>query len=206
MDVKYAGPPKWLLLDPEGPGGGSEYAELIDNFRRLQDLLSGAAMPHSVEADLSAKLAGINEQLAEFQVPEWERVDGQRRELPGRGSPLLPAFVIDVLEPPIVRGRVTFGRVHLGGNGALHGGVAPLLFDEILGRVVHPLDSPIARTAYLKTDYRKITPIGVELCIEACLDEVEGRKRWASSQLRDAEGTVLIECTALFVELKPGQP
>lgn len=191
--------------------GGPEHAALHTAHRLLNDRLTGAALPVDVERDVAARLAELNELLAAHQAPrEHDRVDGLRDDLPGRGHPLLPAFVVD---DEVVgdgsgsmRGRVTFTRFQLGGGAAVHGGVPPLLFDDVLGRVANQGKPFVARTAYLKTDYRQVTPLDVELFWDVSLDRVEGRKRFTTGRLTDATGTVLIDAQALFVELLPGQP
>jgi hypothetical protein len=193
-------------LDPAGPGGGAEYAELLAAFRVLQNQFAGAAMPPAVEAEIAAELAGINARMAAYVRPEASRIDGRRPDLPGRGSPLLPEMWLEETEAGIVRGSVTFGRFYLGVNGAAHGGTPPLVFDDVLGRAASMGPNGLVRTAFLKLDYRKITPVGVPLRIEAGLDEVDGRKRWVSGQLLDQQGTVLVDASALFLELLPGQP
>jgi hypothetical protein len=63
----------------------------------------------------------------------------------------------------------------------------------------------VARTAFLKVNYRRITPIDVELHFEVSRDSVDGRKRWGSGRLYDAAGNLLSECEALFLQLLPGQ-
>jgi acyl-coenzyme A thioesterase PaaI-like protein len=186
--------------------GGAAYADLHLAQRRLQDLLTGATLPAALARDVTRRLVDLNDLLAQHQVGEHERTDGLRPDLPGRGHPLLPSYVIDADEPGVLRGRVTFGRFHLGGNGVVHGGVQPLLFDDVLGMVVnHELDG-VARTAYLHVDYRWVTPIDVELTFDATADAVDGRKRYASGRLTDADGRVLTKAEALFVQLLPGQP
>ena len=64
----------------------------------------------------------------------------------------------------------------------------------------------VARTAFLKVNYRRITPIDVELRYEASRDRVEGRKRWGTARLFDPAGELVADAEALFVELLPGQP
>jgi len=98
-----------------------------------------------------------------------------------------------------------FRPFHLGGNGAAHGGTLPLLFDDVLGRLANSVGGGIGRTAYLTVNYRKITPIGVELQVDGTVDRVEGRKRWVSARLHDG-GTMIADAEGLFVELLPGQP
>jgi hypothetical protein len=191
---------------PDEPGGGPEYVRLLAQFRRLQDLLAGCALPPSLESEIAAKFEQLGDQLEPFQVAERDRTDGRRPELPGRGSPLIPPLIVDSIEPGAIRGRITFGRIHLGGRSALHGGVAPLLFDDLLGRLVGFEAASPLRTAFLHTDYRKVTPIGVELRLEGDVDKTEGRKTWTSGRILNHEGDTLVEASALFVRLLPGQP
>ena len=63
----------------------------------------------------------------------------------------------------------------------------------------------MARTAFLKVNFRKVTPLDVELFFEATSDRIEGRKRWGSARLLDAAGNVLADCEGLFLQLLPGQ-
>ena len=186
--------------------GGSTYAALHQAQRRLQDSLTGAALPDDVAKDVADRIAQLAELCAAHQTTEHERFDGMRPDLPGRGHPLLPAYVIDEKSAGLLRGRVTFTRFHLGGNGVVHGGVQPLLFDDVLGMAVNRGLDGVARTAYLRVDYRWVTPIDVELTFEATHDSVDGRKRFASGRLYDESGRVLSRVTGLFVELKAGQP
>jgi acyl-coenzyme A thioesterase PaaI-like protein len=194
-------------VDGTARRGGPEQAELHLAQRRLQDLLTGAALPAPEAQDVTRRLGELNAVLEAHQVREHERVDGLRPDLPGRGHPLLPAYVIDEEGPGTLRGRVTFGRFHLGGNGVVHGGVQPLLFDDVLGMTVNRQlgDLGVARTAYLHVDYRWVTPIDVELTFDATAGAVDGRKRLASGRLLDDAGRVLSKAEALFVQLLPGQ-
>ncbi|MFI5953203.1 PaaI family thioesterase [Cryptosporangium sp. NPDC051539] len=106
----------------------------------------------------------------------------------------------------VVRGRVTFGTFYLGGNNAAHGGTVTLLFDEVLGIMANSDNPPPPRrTAYLTVNYRKITPIGVELRVEASVDRTEGRKRWATGRLFRGDQLVA-DAEGLFVKLRAGQP
>jgi hypothetical protein len=81
----------------------------------------------------------------------------------------------------------------------------PLLFDEVLGRLANSVGRTVARTAYLKVNFRKITPIGVTLHVDATVDRIEGRKRWVSARLLNG-GTLIADAEWLFVELLPDQP
>jgi acyl-coenzyme A thioesterase PaaI-like protein len=186
--------------------GGPEYARLHAAHRLLDDRLAGAALDTDVEREVAARLEELNDLLAAHQVPERDRIDGWRPDLPGRGHPLLPPFFIDSDDAGTVHGRVTFTRLHLGGGNAVHGGVPPLLFDDVLGRVVNHGQAAPARTAFLHVDFRRVVPLDVELPFTGTLVRIDGRKRYASGVLSDADGHVLVEAHGLFVELRPGQP
>jgi acyl-coenzyme A thioesterase PaaI-like protein len=188
------------------PGrGGEPFARFVDLFRTLQDKVIASNPPEGVWDEAAAQVQAAIDLLTPWAAPERQRPAGSRIDLPGRGNPMLVPFLWDEITPERTRGRVTFRSFHLGGNGAAHGGTLPLLFDEVLGRAVNTGFEHVARTAYLKVNYRKITPLDVELQVEASVDRVEGRKRWASARLFDDE-TLLADAEGLFVELRPGQP
>ncbi|SHK97523.1 hypothetical protein SAMN05443637_115125 [Pseudonocardia thermophila] len=203
-------PADFVLEMPHAPRGTvpAGYAEMIAAVRELEDRITEAAPPAELVADIRRTLTALSSRLAEHAVPESERICGTLLDEPGRGQMLIPPLQVDEVcaEPlPSVRGRVTFGPRHIGGNGAVHGGVIPLLFDDFFGICAHVGRRPLARTAYLRTDYRAVTPVGTELQVLARLDREEGRKRFLVGELRDGE-RVCAEVTALFVQLKPGQP
>lgn len=204
-DVDVPADPDWERA-PVSPRGGVEFARLHLAQRLLQDRLTGAALPPDVATELTEQLLDVSERLAEHQMPEPDRVDGWRPDLPGRGHPLLPPYFIDDETESTLSGRVTFTRFYLGGNGAAHGGAHPLLFDDVFGRVMNHHQPGVSRTAYLKVNYRRVTPLDVELHFEASRDRVEGRKRWGTARLFGPSGELLSDADALFLQLLPGQP
>ncbi|MEO9140446.1 MAG: PaaI family thioesterase [Jatrophihabitans sp.] len=185
--------------------GGEEYRDLMAAQRLMLNRLSGSALPADVAREVTAHLEAVTELVSGYQVREHDRVDGWRPDLPGRGNALFPPYVIDKQEPCRLRGRVTFTRFFLGGNGAAHGGALPLLFDDALGRVMNLGVPGIARTAFLKVNYRRITPIDVELTFEVSRDSIDGRKRWGSGRLIGPNGELLSDAECLFLALLPGQ-
>lgn len=197
-------PDPWQNRLRAAPRPDVEYADLIAAVRDLQEQLAAANPPQEVAGEVGAEVAKLAARLAEFAVPEEKAPIGRLPELPGRGHPLLPPFVADVATDTYVRGRVVLGRYYLGGNGAAHGGVLPLLFDEVLGHLSNA-NREIARTAYLHVNYRHITPVERELTLEATFEREEGRKRWVTGRLSDGD-TLVADAEGLFVRLNPGQP
>jgi acyl-coenzyme A thioesterase PaaI-like protein len=186
--------------------GGRQYGRLLEAFRLLQDRFSAACPPDGEVGAVADEIGALAERFLPWQAPERQTAAGTRLDLPGRGSPLLLPFVVDEWTDDRVRGRVTFRRFHLGGHGAAHGGTLPLLFDEVLGRLANSGDRPIARTAYLTVNYRRITRVGIEHHLEADVQRIEGRKRWVTGLLTDPDGTTVSDAEGLFVQLRPGQP
>jgi len=192
----------WLGLEKLGPQAG--FSAMIDALRALQNAITGSRPPAEVLEETTRQLTELARQLAKYPVDERDQIAGHLAETPGRGQALIPPVHLDEVAPRRVRGHVTFGRFYLGGNGAVHGGALPLVFDELMGRLANTGRSP-ARTAYLHVNYRNVTPIETRLTIEAQLESEEGRKRVLRGVLRDGD-TVCADAESLFVALRPGQP
>jgi acyl-coenzyme A thioesterase PaaI-like protein len=195
----------WSNRIPSTQYGGQQFGRFLATFRDLEDVVTSVNPPPAEWAEADEAARRLIERLRPWVVGEKQQPAGTRMDLPGRGHPFLLPFVPSESTDAIVRGRVTFRYFHLGGNGAAHGGALPLLFDEILGRLANAGGRPTARTAYLHVNYRRITPIDVELHLDATFDRQEGRKRWLSGRLRDGD-TVLADAEGLFIQLLPGQP
>ncbi len=185
--------------------GGEPFGRFVALLRDLQDVVIVSNPSPEVWDEVAVHVQNAIDLLEPWPAPERQRPAGTRIDLPGRGNPMLVPFIWDEIIDGRVHGRATFRPFHLGGNGAAHGGTLPLLFDEVLGRVANTGYANVARTAYLKVNYRKITPIGVELQLVATVDKNEGRKRWASARLFNGE-TLVADAEGLFLELLPGQP
>jgi acyl-coenzyme A thioesterase PaaI-like protein len=195
----------WEEPNVRSPGGGPEYGDMIDALRAFLDAVAAAAPDTATVVALAESLRGWTDRLAQDAVPERRQLFARRLDLPGRGQTMSPNFVPIVGDTDGVRGTVRFGRYFLGGGGAVHGGAIPLLFDEVLGRLASSGDRAPARTAYLHTDFRSITPVDAELSVRAWFVSERGRKRLLRAEL--THGDILCaEAEGLFVELRPDQP
>lgn len=191
--------------DFAGSGIDDDYDELIQAVRRFLDHVAAAKPAAPTIRELAADLNHWSDRLADDAVAERHQYFSRRFELTDRGQSLVPPFRPVEVGRDHVDGVTRFGRYHLGGNGAAHGGVIPLLFDEVLGWLAGTGGRSPCRTAYLKVDYRAITPIGRDLRVEARFVKEEGRKRLLHGALVDGD-RVCAEAEGLFVELLPGQP
>jgi acyl-coenzyme A thioesterase PaaI-like protein len=183
------------------------FADLIDQVRRLQDLVTGAHPDAESTRAAACGVSAVADQLAAWQVEESTQIAGKQSHIPGRVQSLIPPLhYLDAASGAgESRATVTFTRFYIGGGGAAHGGTLPLVFDELLGRMVAASGRPRSRTAYLHVDYRNITPIDRELELHGWIDRIEGRKAFAQGTLQDG-ATLVCEAEALFVSLRPGQP
>jgi acyl-coenzyme A thioesterase PaaI-like protein len=196
---------RWATLNADVRRGTDEYYEMLTALRLLQDRVAGSTPPPDVAGRITTQLRELSDQLDAHQADEAGRWDGWHGELPGRGMPVLPPYLIDDDGGTKLRGTVTFGRFFLGGNGVAHGGSQPLLFDDVFGRIANHGYPGVARTAYLKVNYRRITPLDTELTFDARRDKVEGRKRWVTGRLYTPDGDIASDAEGLFLHLLPGQ-
>jgi acyl-coenzyme A thioesterase PaaI-like protein len=195
----------WEEPAVRNPGGGDEYGEMIGALRGFLDAVAAAAPDTATTVTLAEDLNVWADRLVEAAVPERKQIFARRLDLPGRGQTMSPNFIPAEGDTQGVRGTVTFGRYFLGGGGAVHGGAIPLLFDEVLGRLASSGTRPPARTAYLHTDFRSITPVGEELSVRAWFVSEQGRKRLLRAELHHGD-TLCAEAEGLFIELRPDQP
>ncbi|MDT5387896.1 MAG: hypothetical protein QOE04_1537 [Mycobacterium sp.] len=195
----------WQEPTVRSPGGGTEYGDMIHALRDFLDDVAAAAPDTATTVALTKDLRDWAEQLVQVAVPERKQIFARRLDLPGRGQTMSPNFIPVAGNRESVTGTVTFGRYFLGGGGAVHGGAIPLLFDEVLGRLASSGDRAPARTAYLHTDFRSITPVGEELAVRAWFVSEQGRKRLLRAELKHGD-TLCAEAEGLFIELRPDQP
>src|SRR5690606_237689 len=135
------------------------------------------------------RVNALIELLEPYRAPEQQGPAGRAVELPGRGSLLLLPWKTVSAGPDGIVMKGVFRRFHLGGNSAAHGGVLPLLFDDLFGMTVHYAGRPISRTAFLHVNYRKVTPLDTPLTVRGRVERIEGRKTFISAELVVEEGT-----------------
>ncbi|MDV7352714.1 PaaI family thioesterase [Rhodococcus oxybenzonivorans] len=185
--------------------GGVEFDALIDEFRRMHAALCAAFPDPELTTKLRHEFRRAADQLELTREPMEADRASRRVGLSSRGHPTLVPFAVDYLDERVITATVEFTDEHLGGNGAVHGGMIPLLFDDLLGVFVGEKGQPHSRTAFLNVNYRKITPICTPLRVEGTIDRIEGRKTWVSGRLFHGS-EVTADAEALFLRLLPGQP
>lgn len=188
----------------EDPMGGAPYGAMIEALRDFLDNLAVAKPDEATSAALGRDLRSWSQRLAPLAVDETQQIFGHRRDLAGRGQTMSPAYVERHRDEHSVRATVTFGRYFRGSGGAVHGGAIPLLLDEVLGRLANSGDKPFARTAYLNTNYRALTPVDQELALSAWTVSEDGRKLILRAELRHGD-TLCADAEGLFVIVRGGR-
>jgi acyl-coenzyme A thioesterase PaaI-like protein len=189
---------------PASHHGGAQYAGLVGALRRFLTAFASARPPVDIATDLTDAVDQWTTILAGVSVGERDQFYGQRIDLDSRGQVATPLIAYTDLGRENLRATVLFDRLFLGSNGAAHGGAVAYVFDEAAGRLAHLEDRPTARTAYLRTTYRSIAPVGEALELMGRITREDGRKRFLHLEIR-RKGEVCAEAEILMIALNPGQ-
>lgn len=191
--------PDWVRGNTDR--GGPHFGELIDQVRNIMDAARFTYPSDDLALELIEDLSKIAARMQAVAVPVDDAPADTRRDLPSRGNVALPPYTIQAEGPDGVEATVTFRDFHLGRKAA-HGGAVSLTFDELAGSAVMQRVSPgcFPRTAFIKVDYRALTPIATPLRARVWVERKEGRKLFVLGTLHDGE-TLCAEMNALFLEV-----
>lgn len=190
-----------------------ESARLADQLRRIINRLAVVRPPADALRAATEAASGFADTLDDLPVRKrsWEVSEAgllprdflDYSPLSGRGNPIAPPLRMRIVDDPDrhrIDGTVRFGPAYEGPPGHVHGGFVAAMFDELLGFA----QLAPGFTAYLHVDYRKPTPLDVELELTAYVDRVEGRKRFVRGECR-YDGTLLTEAEGLFIGPRTGE-
>lgn len=184
--------------------GGPHYGEMIEQVRTLMDKVRYASPTPELADEVIANLRVLNAKLDAVAVDEWTSPSGTRIDLASRGNITLPPYEVLDGGDNGVHAAVTFRSFHLGGNGVAHGGHVAVAFDDLGGMAAALKLRGVARTAYLKVEYRSLTPLHKPLDLRVWVERFEGRKLFVVGTLHDGD-RLCAEVDGLFIALKPGQ-
>lgn len=171
--------------------------------------LAEASIRTEVEADeVEAAVADLRDVVERLRKRQLEGSYGLRHSTAGGGTrpwgnavvgvrnPVAPP--LDVRRDPTGSAESDFhlGAAYEGPPGLVHGGVAALILDQLLGEAAGAGGKP-GMTATLTLTYRRPTPLG-PLHGEARIVRTEDHKTWAVGHIADAEG-VTVEAEGLFI-------
>lgn len=176
------------------------FAESLLALQAFKDAFASATPDAATLDQLTADLDRWTNILTPLARPERDRLVGRIPSLPARGHAVIPPYVVTLASPDQVEAEVTFGAAFMGGGGAAHGGMIMTVFDEIMGIQASLRDRTLARTAYLKVDFRATVPVDAPVRIKTWFERVDGRKRFLLGEMWNGD-VLCAEANALFVEL-----
>jgi len=192
--------------------------ELSTSVRRLVEATVATGHDVAVLDKVAAEIDALAEILEEQRDPDpWSaRSWGPGVSDPGafmginpvmgRANPIAPELRLDAeLGQPHLTGTVRFGLAHVGPPYRAHGGVIAAVFDQLLGLVGIAAGSP-GYTASMTVTYRRPTPLGEDVRVEARFTGVEGRRSKAVATFLDADGKVTAEAEGTFMQSRTGMP
>lgn len=158
--------------------------EAADLLRRILDELPRSAAD---EGTLRSILEPLRSAADSLTAAGTQRREGESNlagmadflyvsPIVGFSNPIAPPFEFEIdAAAQVARGRGTFGRIHEGAPGIVHGGLLAAAIDELLGTATMFSGQP-GMTGRLTVRYHHPTPILQELALTARLDRVEGRR------------------------------
>lgn len=192
----------------------SESHELVAAVRDLLDAVMRTDVDDATKASVAADLANINSRLrSKVRQPYIivvRHTNGRIENVTQAGSgPLNPRAPIVSFDPVPVPGDA-YAPVEVTAHAVLdasmsgppekaHGGIVATMLDEVLG-VASTAAGASGLTVALNIRFRAGTPLGVPLTVTARGTGVDGRKSFASGEVRHGD-TVVAEATAVYVSV-----
>jgi acyl-coenzyme A thioesterase PaaI-like protein len=175
-----------------------EYEALAASVRRLIDATIRTEVNPETVASAAAGIDSITSQLSTALMPGSF---GQRAVDDGQGpaagnvvigvrNPSAPPLVIHHGSDGSVWTEFILGAAFEGPPGHVHGGVAAMILDHVLGATAHKPGRP-AYTGTLTLRYHRPTPLQRPLRAEAWIESVDGVKTFAAGKVSDTEGTTV---------------
>ena len=166
------------------------------SFEQAQRLVE-QAVAVLAERDHGREYEGGEGSLTEYQ----HRTHLDYSPLVGGLNPLAPPLAL-TMHTDSIEATVTYGLAYEGPPGCLHGGLVAAGFDEVLG-FAQALGGQPGMTGRLTVHYRSPTPLFQPVRYVCRFDRREGRKIFASGELRViADGRLCAEAEGLFVSMR----
>lgn len=158
-------------------------------------------------AEIEAARLEVDAVVERLRKRQMDGPYGIRFNAEGHGRPWGNAVVglrnaiappLDIHRDPAGRAWADFrlGAAYEGPPNLVHGGVAALILDQVLGEAAGAGGKP-GMTGTLTLRYRRGTPLG-DLRCEASVDRVEGVKTYVLGHIADAEG-ITVEAEGVFI-------
>lgn len=185
------------------------YEPLTQSVRDLIDATIRTEVDGAAVAAAKAEIDAATARLRRRQLggPFGVRFGAEGSQMPwgnaviGLRNPVAPPLEIKRGPDGGLFADFHLGAAYEGPPGHLHGGVAALILDHVLGEVASSSASEKPRlTGTITVRYRRITPLG-DLRVDAAIVRTEGVKAFAVGHLSDAQG-ITVEAEGVFIQPK----
>jgi len=190
---------------------------LVEAVRDLVEATLMTEVDAAERAAVTAQILALNKRLAVAERSDpvllVRHADGSFEHLTqagtGRLNPQAPRLhwltpdgemAYDATPHPVtgeVLARCTLTRAHVGPPERAHGGVVATILDQVVGFAAAAVDKP-GMTAGLDIRYKGPTPYGVALMVHARYTHSEGRKHFATGEIR-ANGVITASALGVFI-------
>lgn len=181
------------------------YGGLAASLRRLNDV----SLRTTVDADEVREVSALVDELAErlgksaiegsfgISFTRHGSVRGYGNAVVGLRNPIAVPLDIEWPEKGRTRAEFELNALYEGPPGMVHGGVAALVLDQVMGEAPASGGTP-GMTGVLTLRYRRPTPLG-HCSAEAWIDRRDGVKTIVKGVLRNAEGETTVEAEGVFI-------
>lgn len=178
---------------------------LAASVRDLADASLRTTVPDEVVAEVRVEIERLTARLRAEQMPgsfgvsltEDGTVRGYGNAVVGLRNPIAPPLEIDRSDEGRAWSSFRLGALYEGPPGMVHGGVAALVLDQVLGEAAAAGGSP-GMTGTLTLRYLQGTPLG-DCSAEAWIDRVDGPKTFVQAELRRADGEPTVRAEGVFI-------
>jgi acyl-coenzyme A thioesterase PaaI-like protein len=181
------------------------YGPLAGAVRELIDATVRTAADEDTIAAATAAVRAVTESLQPLHTDGWQALRHADTGRPllftnpaaGGRNPIAPPMVVHHGGDGRCWSDFTLGAAYEGPPGMVHGGIAALVLDQLLGEVATSGLTEPRFTGTISLRYLRGTPLGV-LHAEAYVDRTEGHKTYARGVISDAVGPT-VEAEGLFI-------
>jgi acyl-coenzyme A thioesterase PaaI-like protein len=183
------------------------YEPLTQSVRELIDATIRTEADADAVAAATAEIQAVTARLRSRQLdgPFGVRFGIDGSQMPwgnaviGMRNPVAPPLTLTACANGGIGANFHLGAAYEGPPGHVHGGVAALILDHVLGEAacLGAHNQP-RLTGTITLRYRRITKLG-DLHVEAAAVRTEGVKTFATGYLSDADG-VTVEAEGVFIQ------
>lgn len=178
---------------------------LAQSVRELADASLRTTLDHDAVTEVRAEIDRLAARLRGQQLPGHFGVTLSRsgsvrnhgNAVVGLRNPIAPPLRIERSSEGRAWSTFHLGALYEGPPGLVHGGVAALVLDQVLGEAAAAGGSP-GMTGTLQLRYERATPLG-SCSAQAWIERVEGVKTFVHAELRRADGETTVRADGVFI-------